>query len=334
MNSGSTVRVRVIHGDALHTDADVLALKYARQFYGADERAADTLKQYEVKDMSPGVGSFRLLDTQGAVAAHRVLFVGVPQLYQFDYSEIRIFGSKVLAALAGEVPDARVIVMTLHGPGYGLDERECFLSELAGLADAVASGDYPSALSVIKIVEQNRGRAQRLSGLLEVFFPGGWIDSDLDAMQERIGSERSKTLRDVGYESSQKSHVFVAMPFSDDMSDLFYYGIRQAVNANGYLCERIDLTPSVGDVLTQIKNKIKTSSFVVAELTGANPNVYLEVGYAWACEVPTILLIKKEEISCLRFDVAGQRCIMYSSIRDLEERLSSELSELKSRQLV
>jgi hypothetical protein len=255
MATGNAVRVRVIHGNALQAEADVLALKYARQFYGVDKKVAEALIQYEGEDMSPRVGSFRFLPTTGAIGAHHVLFVGVPQLYEFDYPEIRAFSAKVLSSLAGEAPDTRVIAMTLHGPGYGLDERECFLSEIAGIADAVASGDHPFLLSNVKIIEQNLGRVHRLNALLETFLPGGWVDTDTNSSENRIGKERSDVFRTVGYDSALKPHIFVAMPFADEMADLFHYGIRQAINVNGYLCERIDLTPSVGDVLTQIKNK-------------------------------------------------------------------------------
>jgi nucleoside 2-deoxyribosyltransferase len=78
-----------------------------------------------------------------------------------------------------------------------------------------------------------------------------------------------------------------------------------------------------------VKKKIDTAAVVIAELSGANPNVYLEVGYAWGKGRPTILLAKNEEE--LRFDVRDQRCLKYERIRDLEEILNRELKELKSK---
>jgi hypothetical protein len=180
----------------------------------------------------------------------------------------------------------------------------------------------------VKIVEQNEGRAGRLRGLLDNYLPGGRIDIDARMLHDRIGEEHSETLRAIGYDSGQKPHVFVAMPFADETGDLFHYGIQRAISSSGYLCERIDKMPSVGDILVRIKERIKTAAFVVAELTGGNANVYLEVGYAWGCGVPTVLLINKNELADLRFDVAGQRCIVYSSIRELEKKLSSELTAL------
>ncbi len=52
----------------------------------------------------------------------------------------------------------------------------------------------------------------------------------------------------------------------------------------------------MGDVLEQVKKKIEeTASVVIAVLTEANQNVYLEIGYAWGKGRPTILLVKKEK---------------------------------------
>jgi hypothetical protein len=55
--------------------------------------------------------------------------------------------------------------------------------------------------------------------------------------------------------------------------------------------------------------------------------VYLEVGYAWGCRVPTVLLA--HEVNDLKFDVKGQRCIIYTSIRHLQEMLRRELEGLR-----
>jgi len=175
---GRFVRVEVAVGDVMSTHADVLALKYAQAFYGVDKMVANRLGHPGRPNITPQVGGFRLVPSDGVVTAKRILFVGVRELYNFGYREIREFSIKVLSSLAGEASTTRVLALTLHGPGFGLDERECFLSEVAGVADAIASGDYPAQLEIVKIVEHNAGRARRLNGLLEKYFPGGNIDAD------------------------------------------------------------------------------------------------------------------------------------------------------------
>jgi len=133
-------------------------------------------------------------------------------------------------------------------------------------------------------------------------------------------------------ESVVKAHAFIAMPFTKEMDDVFYYGIRQPVRSAGLLCERVDRQSFTGDILNQIKKKIETASVVIAELSGANPNVYLEVGYALGKGCPTILLVKSERE--LQFDLRGQKCLKYKRIKELEEALNNELRTLKDKGLI
>jgi hypothetical protein len=126
-----------------------------------------------------------------------------------------------------------------------------------------------------------------------------------------------------------KPRAFVAMPFSDDMEDVFYYGIQNPVRQLGYICERVDQEAFTGDILDQVKMRIENAEVVIADLTGSNPNVYLEVGYAWGKGRPTVLVANKKDE--LKFDVRGQKCLKYQSIKDLEKLLTTELMGLGSR---
>jgi hypothetical protein len=67
---------------------------------------------------------------------------------------------------------------------------------------------------------------------------------------------------------------------------------------------------------------------MVAEVTDANPNVFLEIGYAWGKDVKTVLLVKGQAGGNLEFDIQGQRCLVYQSIKQLEEILAHELEQL------
>jgi hypothetical protein len=324
------VAISVQSGDALRTDCDVLALKYAQALYGVDAEAVSTLEGagMSIQPLLPKQDGFRLIPTNEAVAANHVLFVGVSDLRRFDYAGIRSFATRTLSALAAALPSTKRLTMTVHGVGYGLDESESFRAELAGLLDALESGDYPAKLENVVIIERNAARAARLSSLLEAILPAG-VGGRRDV--EPVVSSRAKvSLADVGEGSRTKRHIFAAMPFATEFDDRFHYGIQRAAEAAGFLCERADLTSFVGDVLDWVRERISTASFVVADLTTANPNVYLEVGYAWGRKVPTVLLVC--ETKDLKFDVRGQRCLVYSgSIRQLEESLTKELKELGPR---
>ncbi len=258
----------------------------------------------------------------GKVTAKQALFVGVPRLSQLGYGEIREFAKRAMQILAKNMPSAKHIAMTIHGPGYGLDETECFLAQIAGLLDAFRNETMPPFLQQITIVERNRGRSDRLKQILAEHLPAKTLSrpsfGDLAYPQSRID--------DAGVLSSTKPHIFVAMPFAEDMEDTYIFGIQGPVNASGYLCERVDLTTFTGDVIAQIKSRIETASLVIADLTGANPNVYLEVGYAWGKDRRTLLISKKGDE--LKFDVQSQRCIIYKSISDLAKKLETDLASL------
>jgi hypothetical protein len=276
--------------------------------------------------MRPKPKGFRLVDGVSGITARQVLFLGVVPLYSFGYAEIRDFSRRVLSELAGSAPHIQRIAMTLHGAGYGLDENEAFESEVAGLADAIHSLDFPENLTEVIIVEGNRGRARRLNDVLKQLLPSGAISTIVQKGLEN-NQDNSEKLRTAGFTSASKNHVFVAMPFKDEMDDIYHYGIQGAVRAAGFLCERADIASFTGDVMDWVRKRVRTAALMVADLTEANPNVYLEVGYAWGCEIPTVLLVK--DTDHLRFDTQGQRCLLYNKIKDLEDSLTKELKTLK-----
>ena len=59
-------------------------------------------------------------------------------------------------------------------------------------------------------------------------------------------------------------------------------------------------------------------------MTGSNPNVYLEIGYAWAKGVPTILIVKSSKATA--YDLRGHTGHAYKSIISLQKILAEELA--------
>lgn len=324
-------KVFVEHSDITTFPCDVIVLKYARAFFGADKMVASLLTS-RVSDpplIAPLPGDHVLLPSKGETAAPYVLFLGVVDLYSFEYEQIREFASSSLKILAREMPDVRHVAMTIHGMGYGLDEREAFLAQVGGLLDALREGDAPASLERITIVERGEARAKRLGQILKNNLTTRPVMRSGGAITKRAairGALPSKPTIDAGITSSAKPHVFIAMPFSEEMEDTYVFGIQGPVNAAGYLCERVDMATFTGDILARVKSRIESASLIVADLTGSNPNVYLEVGYAWGKDRPTLLVAKKGEE--LKFDVRGQRCIVYKNIADLARQLAEDLAAL------
>lgn len=325
------IRISVLHGDVLRFRADVLVLKYAQEFYGADRAAASLLHNAGVSlKPLPRQGGSLLVHALGAVDATQVLFVGVEWLGSFRYLELRAFGRNSLEVLAKKAPSARTVCMTPHGANYGLDEAEAFRSQVAGLLDAIQSGDFPPNLASITVLERDGERAETLQKLLCELVPDGIIDTDVMHQRAKLSAPARESLRSAGFESESKPNIFVAMPFAREFNAVYRYGILKPAQDAGYLCERADLTPYTGSVMQWIKSRISRADLVIADLTGKSASVYLEVGFAWGCGKPTVLLVSSADE--LGFDVRDQRCLVYEGdITLLEELVRTELAGLAKR---
>jgi len=337
-NSDISIDFSLDFADVREFKADVLILKYAQYNYGVDKIISYDLHQIgklDLKTIRPQIGDFAFIKNIGTTKFANILFVGVPFLDEFGYKEIREFTKDALNILSVNKPDISHIAMTIHGAGYGLDESESVISQVAGLLEALSLGCFPKSLKKISIIENNHERLTRMRKVIDQHLKtykivqrnsNEWIYSiQLGNLKEDDNNNIIETTK----KSEIKRHIFVAMPFIDQMSDTFYYGIQEPINKNDFLCERIDQDIFTGDVLTKIKDKIETCSAVVADLTLSNPNVYLEIGYAWGINKPTILIVKEDEK--LKFDVRGQRCLIYKNIKHLEELLTKEIKGLADR---
>jgi hypothetical protein len=339
-----TLKFAIENGDILSYPADVVAFKHAAGFYGADLSAVRMLAESStnVALMALEPGQHHIVDSIKILGASKALFIGTPGLNEIGYDEIEVFTKQVLEILATSLPRARHLAMTIHGPGFGLDELGAAFAQFAGLYSSFISSSAPSGLDRISIVDINADRVERLRLAFDNYFEGldyasksegEWVYL-LDFERRKQPSFKPSKFSPQGHEvsSGPKPHAFVAMPFSEDMDDVFYYGIQKPIHSIGYLCERADQAAFTGGIMEQVIKRINTAKVVVAEVTDANPNVYLEVGYAWGRERPVVLLAK--DINRLSFDLRGYHCITYKKIKDLEEKLGDLLRQLREEQAI
>ncbi|HEX3049972.1 MAG TPA: hypothetical protein VHP83_04900 [Aggregatilineaceae bacterium] len=338
--------VEVVQGNVLDFQADVLAVKDAAFAGGLDAQIRHRLKKTGFRQPLDQVseGEYHLVKGEGIARSSFVLVVGTTSIYDLDYTQLRALGQRFLEALWDLNTVVKHMATTVHGvrTGRGLDEVEAFRSLLLGMSDAYVAQHYPPMLERITFVEKDEKRAHLLKDALQRFFPNELLaDFQLSPSAQHVFDETTSALAAVmsGPESFEPEfrqpeadkntpHIFVAMPFKEDYDDQFYLAIQPSVKEAGFLCERMDLDTFTGDIMERMFERIRSAKLMIALLDGSNPNVYLEVGYAWCAGTPTVLIAHKE--TPLPFDVRSQRVLIYDRIHKLKDMLAAELRPLVS----
>lgn len=117
--------------------------------------------------------------------------------------------------------------------------------------------------------------------------------------------------------------AFVLMPFSDDLSEVYEFLIKSALEDANYSVKRADDIKSQSNIIEDIVHGIMDSDLIIADLTDSNPNVYYELGIAHALQKNVVLIT--QEIEELPFDLRSYRVIGYATHFS---RMSSAKKEL------
>jgi hypothetical protein len=161
---------------------------------------------------------------------------------------------------------------------------------------------------------------QVLTHVLETAPPQGqlglyaWGDSRVEFNEASVTEEAGK--------------VFVIVPFSDYyLNELFPGVIEPTVReeGNNLVAHHAGEALGPGVIIKDIEKDISESKIVIADITGCNQNVYYEVGFAHASQVPTILLV--QEGTDLPFDLSGYRCIFYQNTIAGKDKIIQGLRE-------
>jgi nucleoside 2-deoxyribosyltransferase len=106
-------------------------------------------------------------------------------------------------------------------------------------------------------------------------------------------------------------------------------GIKEPATTLGILAERVDEQMFHEGILERIYRQIELADLVVADMTGQNPNVFYEVGYAHAKGKLCVLLTQSTED--IPFDLKHHRHIVYgSSIGVLRTLITEEMAWAKA----
>jgi hypothetical protein len=100
------------------------------------------------------------------------------------------------------------------------------------------------------------------------------------------------------------------MPFKEELNPVLD-AIREAVDraSEGLRCVRLDDLRHAGRITDDLARAIESAKVCIADLSGMNPNVMWEIGFAMSREKPMILLA--QETDNLPFDIRDFRIIRY-----------------------
>jgi hypothetical protein len=324
------MEISVQCADVANVSADLLLLKYAQNLYGADQSIAARLAERGVcreSDIAPAVGEPFLVETGGAIAPRRTLFLGTPRLRSFRYREMTQFARRAIKVIAEKRLPVRTLTTTVHGVVYGLDVAEAMRSLIFGFQQGLAESPLPQVEEII-FVERNARRFEQLKTLLQGV---ELVCAPHAATPGQPASLPATATLHVGTtpaaEPVKKKSVFVAMPFTEEFDDVYQFGIYATIRRCGYICEKVDESMFAGSIIDRIMDGIRNAQFVVADLTLEKPNVYLEVGYAWGMNKPVILVAREGQR--LHFDLCTHKCLFYKTIGKLAEALEKTVLELE-----
>jgi hypothetical protein len=124
------------------------------------------------------------------------------------------------------------------------------------------------------------------------------------------------------------SKCFVAMPFRPELNFFFLY-IRQFLHDRCALeVERGDAHILTAPLIEKIRQQIHKADLVIADITGANPNVFYEVGLAHAANIP-VLFLSQDPPERVPVDVRQFEFIIYDLAKH-EEFLARLESAIQS----
>ena len=114
---------------------------------------------------------------------------------------------------------------------------------------------------------------------------------------------------------------FVIMPFATGFDNVFQVLQSVVEDYCGCKCLRADQIATPAQITGEIWERIQNSRFLIADVTGQNPNVFYEVGFAHALQKQVILLVERGDR--VPFDIQGIRYLSYdpADLRTLRRQL-------------
>lgn len=130
--------------------------------------------------------------------------------------------------------------------------------------------------------------------------------------------------------------AFVIMPFDKSFDDIYQLGIKETIQSLGLQCKRSDEIVHTQNVIcTSICQPIRAARYIIADITGKNPNVFYELGLTHARaedrdQINKRVLIITQKMDDVPFDLRTMSIVHYENIGSLRAKLKATLIDLMS----
>jgi hypothetical protein len=128
------------------------------------------------------------------------------------------------------------------------------------------------------------------------------------------------------------NQIAVMMPFSKDFDEV-YAIIKELCESVGMQCHRADEVWKDTAIIQDVFDLIFTSSIIIADLSGKNPNVFYEIGIAHTLGKFVIPIAQSTDD--IAFDVGHHRVLKYSlegnGRTELKNKLQSRLKTINAK---
>lgn len=245
----------------------------------------------------------------------------------FRYSSVDSYARKIIELSSDE--GYTKVATTIHGPTAGLDASQAMETMLFAFASELKTRGQLGDLQEILFIEREKEVFDRLQERMHylskekglIAFKGKKMFLKPATAKNFVSAEQART-----GQLSEKP-IYIAMPYDRKFAKVYLHGIKEPIEALKHVPDLTAQDTFVGDIVSRIKVRIRVAQLIIADITGDNPNVFYEVGYAEGLKKKIILISQNQKIP---FDLRNQRCIYYSprKINALEDKLKESLIKL------
>jgi len=123
----------------------------------------------------------------------------------------------------------------------------------------------------------------------------------------------------------ESNKCFVAMSCSEDLREIYENGIKPAIEEAGYdpiFIEKEEHNEKICDLVIA---EIRSSKFLIADVTEQKQNVYYEAGFAYGLNKDVIWMCRQDEINNLHFDTRQYNHILWENAENLRIKLINRI---------